>query len=119
MAGGRLTTHVLDTMAGRPARGLRIDLYRLDGPARRLLKTVETNEDGRIDGPLLSGSELEAGRYELVFAAGAWLRGSGARIDEPPFLDDIPIRFGIADPGGHYHVPLLLSAHGYTTYRGS
>lgn len=119
MAGGRLTTHVLDTMAGRPARGLRIELYRLAGHERRHLKTVETNEDGRIDRPLLEGAELEKGCYELVFAAGAYLRASSVHLPEPPFLEEIPIRFGIAEPGQHYHVPLLLSPYGYSTYRGS
>lgn len=119
---GRLTTHVLDTAAGRPAEGLAIELWRLagaPGSADERLKTVTTNADGRVDGPLLEGSALTVGTYELRFAAGAYLRASGAALPEPAFLDVIPIRFGIADPAAHYHVPLLVSPYGYSTYRGS
>jgi 5-hydroxyisourate hydrolase len=117
---GRLTTHVLDTMAGRPAAGLKIELWRLDGNnAATLVKTVKTNSDGRADGPILHGEDFTAGRYEFRFMAGEYLRANGAELPDPPFLDVIPIRFGIADAGGHYHVPLLLSAYGYSTYRGS
>jgi 5-hydroxyisourate hydrolase len=115
---GRLTTHVLDTAAGRPAAGLKIDLYRL-GVTPELVKTVVTNGDGRVDGPLLEGDALQAGRYELVFHAGDYLRGTGADLPETLFLNDIPIRFGIATPEDHYHVPLLISPYGYSTYRGS
>ena len=117
---GRLTTHVLDTMAGTPAAGLAIELWTVGEDARRL-RTVATNADGRVDAPLLEGAAFIAGRYELRFHAGAYLRarhGVGGGSD-PLFLDEIPIRFGIADPGQHYHVPLLLSAYGYSTYRGS
>jgi len=115
---GRLTTHVLDTATGKPAAGLRIDLYRLDD-SRALIKTVTTNSDGRVDGPLLEGSGFKTGHYELCFHAGAYLRGLGVALTEPAFLDFIPLRFGIADAGQHYHVPLLLSPYGYSTYRGS
>ncbi|WP_029073656.1 hydroxyisourate hydrolase [Kaistia adipata] len=115
---GRLTTHVLDTAAGRPAAGLKIELYRL-GSSPELVKTVTTNADGRVDGPLLEGEALTAGRYELVFHAGDYLRRSGASLPDTLFLDTIPIRFGIAAPGEHYHVPLLISPYGYSTYRGS
>jgi 5-hydroxyisourate hydrolase len=115
---GRLTTHVLDQAAGKPAAGLRIEVWRLDG-AQHLLKTVTTNADGRCDGPLLEGEALTAGRYELRFHAGDYLRSSGVKLPDPAFLDVIPIQFGIADPGAHYHVPLLLSPYGYSTYRGS
>ena len=115
---GRLTTHVLDTMSGTPAAGLEIELWTADEDARRL-KTVTTNADGRVDAPLLEGDALAAGRYELRFRAGAYLRARHGVVADPPFLDEIPIRFGIADPGQHYHVPLLLSAYGYSTYRGS
>jgi 5-hydroxyisourate hydrolase len=115
---GRLTTHVLDTAAGRPAAGLKIDLYRI-GVSPELLKTVTTNADGRVDGPLLEGEALTAGRYELVFHAGDYLRGTGADLPDTLFLDVIPIRFGIGAPGEHYHVPLLISPYGYSTYRGS
>ena len=116
---GRLTTHVLDTAAGRPAAGLRIDLYRRDGAARRTLLSVTTNDDGRVDGPLLEGDGFSAGRYELVFHAAAYLRAGGTALPDTPFLDEIVIAFGIDDADQHYHVPLLLSPYGYSTYRGS
>lgn len=115
---GRLTTHVLDQAAGRPAAGLRIELWRLDGTVA-LLKTVVTNADGRCDGAILEGAALGAGRYEMRFYAGDYLRSSGVRLPEPAFLDVIPIQFGVADATAHYHVPLLLSPYGYSTYRGS
>ena len=115
---GRLTTHVLDTMAGTPAAGLDIEL-RTVGDDARWIKTVTTNADGRVDAPLLEGDALLAGRYELRFLAGAYLRAHHGIGGDPLFLDEIPIRFGIADPDRHYHVPLLLSAYGYSTYRGS
>ena len=115
---GRLTTHVLDTANGRPAAGLLIELYRLDDGVNRL-KAMTTNADGRGDGPFLEGEAFVKGEYELRFHAGDYLRKSGVKLPEPAFLDIIPIRFGIADPGLHYHVPLLLSPYGYSTYRGS
>lgn len=115
--GGRLTTHVLDTARGRPAAGLRIELFRVEGETVRPLRSVATNNDGRCDEPLLSGAAMERGVYELRFHAGDYLgRGEG---DGLPFLDVIPLRFGIADPLAHYHVPLLLSPYSYSTYRGS
>ena len=116
---GRLTTHVLDTATGRPAEGLAIDLIALERDGRRTVKSVVTNDDGRVDSPLLSGDEMRTGEFELVFHAGDYLRASGAPLSEPPFLDVIPIRFGISDAGAHYHVPLLISPYGYSTYRGS
>jgi 5-hydroxyisourate hydrolase len=112
---GRLTTHVLDTSAGKPAAGLTIELWSGD----RKLKALTTNADGRVDVPLLEGAAMQTGVYELRFLAGDYLRGCGAKLSEPPFLDVIPIRFGIGDAAGHYHVPLLLSPYGYSTYRGS
>jgi len=115
---GRLTTHVLDTARGMPAAGLKIEVFRIEG-APVLLKTISTNADGRADAPLLEGEALQPGRYELRFHAGDYLRGSGAKLAEPLFLDIIPIAFGIADASQHYHVPLLLSPFGYSTYRGS
>jgi 5-hydroxyisourate hydrolase len=116
MPGGRLTTHVLDTMRGKPGAGIRIELYALEGVmARRVADTV-TNADGRTDAPLLAGDTLKAGRYELLFHIGAYFRATGA---ESPFLDVVPIRFAVADAAAHYHVPLLASPWSYTTYRGS
>ena len=115
---GKLTTHVLDTASGRPAAGLAIVLYRIEGESRTHLKSVRTNQDGRCDQPLLEGKEFQAGQYELVFFAGDYLRGGGATMPDPLFLDQIPIRFGMAQEA-HYHVPLLISPYGYSTYRGS
>ncbi|MEM6678194.1 MAG: hydroxyisourate hydrolase [Pseudomonadota bacterium] len=116
---GRLTTHVLDTARGRPAAGVRITLWRLrEGVARERIAEAITNEDGRTDAPLLSGAGFETGEYELEFAAGTYLRATGAPVSEPGFLDVIPIRFAMAEEA-LYHVPLLLAAHGYSTYRGS
>ncbi|SCB10429.1 hydroxyisourate hydrolase [Rhizobium hainanense] len=115
-----LTTHVLDTALGKPAEGLVIDLFRVEGEARTHLKTVVTNSDGRVDGaPILIGDSFVAGTYELLFRAGDYLRASGSKLPEPAFLDLVPIRFGIADTTAHYHVPLLISPYGYSTYRGS
>ncbi|KQV34950.1 MULTISPECIES: hydroxyisourate hydrolase [unclassified Rhizobium] len=113
---GRLTTHVLDTALGRPAAGLRIDLYRIEGDQSHHILTTETNHDGRCDAPLLSGATMKSGVYELRFHAGAYLGNTG---DGPAFLDLIPLRFGIADETAHYHVPLLVSPFSYSTYRGS
>ena len=115
---GRLTTHVLDTITGKPAAGLKIELWSV-GTKPEPIKTVTTNSDGRVDGAILEGDDFKIATYELRFHAGAYLRTSGARLDEPPFLDVIPIRFGISNPAQHYHVPLLLSPYGYSTYRGS
>jgi 5-hydroxyisourate hydrolase len=112
---GRITTHVLDTAAGRPAAGLKIDFYRLEGSARELVKSVTTNDDGRCDDPLLSGDAMTAGVFELVFHVGDYLD----RSDDVSFLDQVPVRFGIADLTAHYHVPLLVSPFAYSTYRGS
>ena len=116
---GRLSTHVLDTALGRPADGVMISLYRLTGPERRKLCQTQTNADGRTDAPLLQDETREVGIYELVFAVGAYLRKAGQVGDGTLFLDEVPIRFGVADAGQNYHVPLLLSPYGYSTYRGS
>ena len=115
---GRLTTHVLDTAAGKPAAGLRVELFRL-GTLPERVKVATTNADGRCDGALLEGDALTAGVYELRFHAGDYLRRTVAAMPDPAFFDVIPIRFGIARPGDHTHVPLLLSPYGYATYRGS
>ena len=119
MANGFLTTHVLDTALGVPARGVGITLYRLDGNDRFRCASTVTNADGRSDAPLLSKGHMTIGIYELVFSAGAYLRASGTSLPEPLFLEEVPIRFGISDVDAHYHVPLLLSPFGYSTYRGS
>ena len=115
---GRLTTHVLDTANGRPGAAMRIDLFSVE-PSRRLLKSLETNADGRAAKPLLEGSDLRSGTYELVFAAGAYFRALGTELPDPPFVDQVVVRFGIADANQHYHVPLLVSPWSYSTYRGS
>ena len=116
----RLSTHVLDTANGRPAAGVALTLTRL-GPAgeRTMLKQVRTNSDGRTDEPLLAGADFATGAYEIEFRAGDYFRGLATILPEPPFVDVVPIRFGIADPAGHYHVPLLVSPWSFSTYRGS
>jgi len=118
MAG--LTTHILDASLGRPAAGVEIELFALatDG-ARRLIKRARSNADGRVDAPLLSAVEARAGVYELAFHVGDYFRLRGAATDAPPFLDVVPIRFAIADPSAHYHVPLVATPWSYSTYRGS
>jgi len=115
-----LTTHVLDTSRGCPAAGLRIDFSRLDADGRtRLIRTVTTNADGRVDAPLLGPADMELGRYELLFHVGDYFRSVGGAQTQRPFLDQVPVRFTIAEPATHYHVPLLVSPYGYVTYRGS
>ncbi|SFR11072.1 hydroxyisourate hydrolase [Poseidonocella sedimentorum] len=119
MADGYLTTHVLDTARGLPAAGLAVTLYRIEGAAREELARMATNADGRTDGPILPRERFATGVYELVFEAGAYLDATGAPPESPRFLDEVPIRFGISDASAHYHVPLLLSPFGMSTYRGS
>jgi len=121
MADGYLTTHVLDTARGLPASDLRIELFSIDGPdaKRNLIREMVTNSDGRTDGPILPKEEFATGSYELIFHAGDYLDACGAPAEDPRFLDVIPIRFGISDDASHYHVPLLISPFGYSTYRGS
>jgi 5-hydroxyisourate hydrolase len=119
MAGG-LTTHVLDTAQGKPAAGMAVELWRLDGEFEcRLLKSFRTTVDGRPEAPLLDTGEMETGVYELVFAVGDYFRTQGLTLAAPSFLDRVPVRFGIADPQAHYHVPLLVSPWAYSSYRGS
>jgi len=115
----RLSTHVLDTARGTPAGGITVELHRLRDGERIRVASAVTNADGRTDAPLVTGERVEPGVYELTFYAGAYFRQSGAAVVDPPFLDQVVIRFGVADPAGHYHVPLLLSPYGYSTYRGS
>jgi 5-hydroxyisourate hydrolase len=114
----KLSTHVLDTANGCPAHGIKIELWRLDGP-RTLLKTVFTNADGRTDAPLLVGDELKTGQYELVFFVGDYFAAKTPATSTARFLDTVPVRFGIADATASYHVPLLCSPWAYSTYRGS
>ncbi len=115
---GLLTTHVLDTANGKPAAGVSVELYAIEGEKRRPLKTTRTNAEGRTDEPLLSREEFAVGLYEIVFDVAGYFAG-GMDLPDPPFLDHVPIRFGIADPDAHYHVPLLASPWSYSTYRGS
>ena len=140
---GALTTHILDTAHGRPAAAVQIDLYAEQGNAWPsqvsltptggglgvarpwgrsewvLLRSAQTNADGRCDAPLLQGADLRLGRYRLVFQIGDYFRGLGLALPEPPFLDQIPLEFGVDDAQQHYHVPLLVSPWSYSTYRGS
>jgi len=116
---GRLSTHVLDTHAGRPAVGIAVELYELAGDRYYQLTTAVTNADGRTDQPLIGGRPLPMGRYELRFSVGDHFRSRGIEAGDPPFLDIVPLRFSIAEPEGHYHVPLLCSPWSYSTYRGS
>lgn len=115
---GYLTTHVLDTARGCPAEGLKIELFRINGETRTHLKTLSTNDDGRTDEQILPAAEFETGVYELVFHAGDYLTSIGTPPEDPRFLDIVPLRFGMSEHS-HYHVPLLLSPFGYSTYRGS
>jgi len=116
---GKLTTHVLDTAQGKPAADLEISLYRIIGETRQMIAGARTNADGRCASPLLEGAAFEPGTYELVFQAGAYFREEEVLLPDPPFLDVVPIRFGISDREADYHVPLLLSPYSYSTYRGS
>ena len=118
MAEGFLTTHVLDTARGVPAGGVKISLYRVSGNSHRKIADAVTNADGRTDSPILGPSDFRPGTYELIFFAGDYLRASGIADQDILFLDQVPIRFGMSDDA-HYHVPLLLSPFGYSTYRGS
>ncbi|MBL8304427.1 MAG: hydroxyisourate hydrolase [Ideonella sp.] len=116
---GKLTTHVLDTANGCPAAGMQVRLLRLDGAAGTPIRNLTLNHDGRADAPLLEGDTLVPGSYRLVFSVAAYFRARGEMLPEPPFLDEVPLDFGIADAGSHYHVPLLVSPWSYSTYRGS
>ena len=116
---GKLSTHVLDTAHGRPAAGVAIELYAVDGGSRTLLTQATTNADGRCDTPLLEGMFLAAGRYELVFAAGDYFAALGVALPEPRFVDRVTLAFGVADPDQNYHVPLVVTPWSYSTYRGS
>ena len=117
MAG--LSTHVLDTARGRPAAGLAIELYRIAGDSRDLIRRATTNADGRVDGLMIEAKDMRVGTYELVFAVADYFRAAGVALADPPYLDLVPVRFAVSDVAAHYHVPLLVSPYGYTTYRGS
>jgi 5-hydroxyisourate hydrolase len=116
---GRLSTHVLDTVTGKPAKGVAIELFAVEGAQRRSVVRTITNADGRTDAPLMIGDAFHTGAYELVFEVGAYFKALGTPMADPPFLDVVPIRFAIAEPDGQYHVPLLVSPWSYSTYRGS
>jgi 2-oxo-4-hydroxy-4-carboxy-5-ureidoimidazoline decarboxylase len=116
---GRLSTHVLDTHAGHPAVGMAVELFKFAGERAHRIARTTTNTDGRTDQPLISDRPLPIGRYELRFSVGDHFRSRGIEAGDPPFLDVVPLRFSIAEPEGHYHVPLLCSPWSYSTYRGS
>ena len=116
---GKLTTHVLDTAKGCPAAGMKVTLLRVDDLHTEIITHLLLNHDGRPDGPLLESLTLKRGRYRLVFSVGAYFRLKGVDLPDPPFIDEVPLAFGIADPSLHYHVPLLVSPWSYSTYRGS
>ncbi|MDR7334795.1 hydroxyisourate hydrolase [Roseateles asaccharophilus] len=117
---GHLSTHVLDTMNGCPAAGMQVTLQRMDGSNVETLKSLSLNADGRNDGgPLLDAASMAVGRYRLLFDVAPYFRARGVALPEPAFIDTVALDFGIADAGGHYHVPLLVSPWAYSTYRGS
>ena len=116
---GRLSTHVLDNVTGKPARGVEIKLLEIGKSASGLLVETVTNSDGRTDSPLLSGAPLRIGTYELRFYVGGYFKAKAIAAADPPFLSEVPIKFSIAEPEGHYHVPLLITPWSYSTYRGS
>jgi 5-hydroxyisourate hydrolase len=116
---GKLSTHVLDTMNGCPAAGMRAQFYRVAPNGLVPLADLRLNHDGRADAPLLEGAAMQPGRYRLVFGVAAYFKDRGVDLPEPPFLDEVTLDFGIADAAAHYHVPLLASPWSYSTYRGS
>lgn len=115
---GRLTTHVLDTASGKPGAGIRVTVWRVDG-GRRQVAQATTNDDGRCDKPLLEGAAFERGVYDVEFAVGAYFASRDPGLPDPPFVGDVVLRVGVAEPAQHYHVPLLASPWSYSTYRGS
>jgi len=117
---GKLSTHVLDTVQGRPAQNMQIELWAIaDDGQKNLVKTLYTNQDGRTDELLLNDTEIQAGIYEINFYVSDYFTNCGTVLPEPNFLTIVPIRFGIANAGDRYHVPLLVSPWAYSTYRGS
>lgn len=118
-AAGRLTTHVLDTLSGKPGTGIRISFEAPQGEGWRVIKTLTTNADGRTDQPLLAGEAMATGRYRIVFHVGEYFARLGVPLADPPFLDRVPVEFAVGDAKAHYHVPLLVTPWSYSTYRGS
>ncbi len=116
---GKLSTHVLDIMQGKPGCGVNVALFLVNSHGKTLLKQAVTNQDGRCDTPLLQGDEMQAGRYELVFGAGDYFAAQGVTLSSPRFIDEVVIAFGVADTEQNYHVPLVVSPWAYSTYRGS
>jgi 5-hydroxyisourate hydrolase len=116
---GKLTTHVLNIVAGIPAAGMRIELRRREAGSSALIGTAQTNADGRCPAPLLDGASLKSGRYALTFYVADYFRSLGTALADPPFLDEVVVDFGLSDPAQNYHVPLLVSPWSYSTYRGS
>jgi 5-hydroxyisourate hydrolase len=114
----KISTHVLDTSTGRPAANVKVQLFRVSD-SREPQSSMQTNGDGRTDSPLLIAERIPSGIYELVFAVGEYFSQRGVPLTDPPFLDEVVIRFGVSDETGNYHIPLLLSPFGYSTYRGS
>lgn len=115
----RLTTHVLDLTSGSPASGMTVELAAIDGVVRRVVTSAKTNRDGRCDDPLLEGDRFTAGIWQLEFHVAAYFRARGVPLSDPPFLDVVAVRFGLANPGQSHHVPLLVTPWSYSTYRGS
>lgn len=115
----KLSTHVLDTAHGCPAQGMKIELWLLEGEDRTLITSARTNADGRTDQPLLAADEMKTGQYEIIFFVGDYFVARSPTLPKIRFLDHVPVRFGIADAGASYHVPLLCSPWAYSTYRGS
>lgn len=117
---GKLTTHVLDLSLGKPANGVVVELWQVGSDNQfESIQTSCTNEDGRVNSPLLEGASMNKGIYEIRFYVGDYFRNRGVLLETPSFLDCVPVRFGISEPASHYHVPLLISPGGYSTYRGS
>ncbi|MBT2728709.1 hydroxyisourate hydrolase [Bacillus sp. ISL-75] len=117
---GKVTTHVLDLSMGKPASGVLVELWQVDPDNKfEFIQISYTNEDGRVNQPLLEGASMKKGVYEIHFHVGDYFRNRGTLLGDPSFLDCVPVRFGISEPASHYHVPLLISPGGYSTYRGS
>ena len=115
----KLSTHVLDTAHGCPAQGMKIELWSLTRDDRQLVTTARTNAEGRTEQPLLSADEMRPGAYEIIFYVGDYFAARGTVLPKTRFLDQVPVRLGIADAGASYHIPLLCTPWAYSTYRGA